>query len=122
MRLGVPLPFTGKSELVIMIEVMTEEMDRSDRVSFDVKRLRARLGLGNGNSSTRAKGRALRNAEGVCSKSASQASTLSEMDASRSIKLGIVPAKKTRRRCLCVLKLPTAEFKNFPEVAQETLA
>jgi hypothetical protein len=47
-----------------MIKVVTEEMDGSDRVSFDLKRLRASLGLSNGNSSTRAKERALRSAEG----------------------------------------------------------
>jgi hypothetical protein len=30
--LGIPLPFTGESEVVIMIEVVTEEMHGSDRV------------------------------------------------------------------------------------------
>ena len=33
MRLGIPLPFTGEFEVVIMIEVVTEEMHGSDRVS-----------------------------------------------------------------------------------------
>ena len=28
--LGIPLPFTGESEVVIMIEVVTEEMHGSD--------------------------------------------------------------------------------------------
>jgi len=31
--LGVPLPLAGEFEVVIMIEVVTEEMDGSDRVS-----------------------------------------------------------------------------------------
>jgi hypothetical protein len=31
--LGIPLPFTGEFEVVIMIESVTEEMDGSDRVS-----------------------------------------------------------------------------------------
>jgi hypothetical protein len=30
MRLGIPLPFTGEFEVVIMIEVVTEEMHGSD--------------------------------------------------------------------------------------------
>jgi hypothetical protein len=30
MRLGIPLPFAGEFEVVIMIEVVTEEMHGSD--------------------------------------------------------------------------------------------
>jgi hypothetical protein len=31
--MGIPLPFAGEFEVVIMIERVTEEMDGSDRVS-----------------------------------------------------------------------------------------
>ena len=46
-----------------MIEVVTEEMDGSERVSFDLKRLRASLGLGMATLQRERKG-ALRRAEG----------------------------------------------------------
>ena len=40
--MGVPLPFPGESEVVIMIAVVTEEMHGSHR-DPDLKRLRASL-------------------------------------------------------------------------------
>ena len=69
MRLGVPLPFTGESE-VIMIEVVTEEIDGSDRVSCDLKRLRASLGLRMATLQRERKGALFGVPRGVCSKSA----------------------------------------------------
>src|ERR1035437_8774802 len=76
MRLGIPLSFTGEFEVVIMIEVVTEEMHGSDWV-LDLKGLCASLGW-YGNASTRAKWRALRSARVSTPTKCLTQSTLSE--------------------------------------------
>ena len=65
--LGILLPFTGESALVIMIGVATEETNGSDRV-LDPKRLRCEPGVGAAHLQLERNGALVRVHGEVCSK------------------------------------------------------